>query len=92
MRTAAPWRELPGEFGKWNPVFKRVRRWVEADTFHLMLTALSSDADVGSAMSDGTIVKGHRSGQGSKGGHFTRPSIAGRAFKECPRGGALAGA
>ena len=92
VRSAAPWRELPGEVGKWNPVFKRVRRWVEADTFHLMFTALSSDADLGSAMTDGTIVKGHPSGQGSKGGHFTRPSMAGRAFKECPRGGALAGA
>ena len=77
VRTAAPWRELPGEFGKWNPVFKRVRRWVKADILHLMLTALSSDADLGSAMSDGTIVKGHPSGQGSKGGLLARPSIAG---------------
>ena len=90
VRTAAPWRELPGEVRKWNPVFKRVRRRVEADAFHLMLTALSSDADFGSAMIDGTIVKGHRSGQGSKGGTLAKPSMAGRAFKGRPRGGALA--
>ncbi|MFV0515192.1 MAG: transposase [Jhaorihella sp.] len=68
VRTGAQWRELPVEFGKWNSVFKRFRRWVNSDVFHSVFRTLAVDADFECVMIDGSIVKVHRSGEGAKRG------------------------
>jgi transposase len=73
-RTGAPWRDLPEEFGNWNTVFKRFRHWVKLGVFQRIFDAVSDDPDMEFAMIDGTIVKVHRHGQGSKGGLNARPS------------------
>lgn len=85
VRTGAQWRELLGEFGRWNSVFKRFRQWVKADAFYSMFRALAAHADLEYAMIDVSgrtpcvrvsprkIVKVHRSGQGAKGGLAARP-------------------
>ncbi len=72
-RTGSPWRDLPLALGKWNTVFKRFRDWVKADVFQRIFDALSDEPDMEFAMIDGTIVKVHRHGQGSKGGLKARP-------------------
>ena len=71
-RTGAQWRDLPGEFGKWNTVYRRFRDWARAGVFERIFNALSEDPDMEMAMIDGTIVKVHRHGQGSKGGPSVR--------------------
>src|SRR4051794_34121828 len=33
VRTGVPWRGLPSDFGNWNSVFQRFRRWVQGGVF-----------------------------------------------------------
>src|SRR3546814_1220170 len=40
-RTGAQWRHLPDEYGKWNSVFRRYRRWVTTGVFDAMLETLA---------------------------------------------------
>ncbi|TWT83864.1 hypothetical protein CA13_53370 [Planctomycetes bacterium CA13] len=31
VRTGSPWRDLPAEFGEWQTVYTRFRRWTNED-------------------------------------------------------------
>jgi len=73
-RTGSPWRDLPKEFGQWNSIFKRFRRWVKSGVFERIFKVLSDDPDFECVMVDGTIVRVHRHGQGAKGGPKIRLS------------------
>ena len=62
VRTGSPWRDLPQEFGNWNSVYRRYRRWVQLDVFKNIFTHLNTNADYEYTMIDSTIVKTHRHG------------------------------
>jgi transposase len=76
VRTGAPWRDLHHEFGNWNSVFQRFRRWAVKGVFAAVFAALSGDPDFEYALIDGTIVRVHQHGSGAKGGLSLRPSGA----------------
>ena len=76
VRTGLPWRDLPSEFGRWNSVFQRFRRWVRAGVFDRAFERLSDEPDFEYALVDGTIVAAHQKASGAKGGLKTRPSAA----------------
>ncbi|RYH96776.1 MAG: transposase, partial [Acetobacteraceae bacterium] len=69
-RTGSQWRQLPGEYGKWNSVFRRYRRWVETGVFDAMLETLAEMAgrDRTADMIDSTIVRAHHCAVGIKKG------------------------
>jgi transposase len=76
VRTGLPWRDLPDEFGNWNNVFQRFRRWVRAGVFERIFECLSGEPDFEYALIDGTIVTAHQKASGAKGGLKIRPSGA----------------
>ena len=76
VRTGLPWRDLPDEFGNWNSVFQRFRRWVRAGVFERIFECLSGEPDFEYALIDGTIVTAHQKASGAKGGLKIRPSGA----------------
>lgn len=45
LRAGVPWRDLPEDFGPWQTVSKRHRRYATAGTWGRVLTALLALAD-----------------------------------------------
>ena len=79
VRTGAPWRDLPSEFGHWDSVFQRFRRWVKGGVFERIFACLSDEPDFECALidgTDGTIVTAHHKASGARGGPAIRPSAA----------------
>ena len=73
-RTGAPWRDLPEEFGHWNSVFQRFRRWAKKDRWESLFKELSVDADFEYLIVDASIVRAHQHAAGAKGGATSRKS------------------
>ena len=74
VRTGSAWRDLPGELGRWNSVFRRFRRWAKNGVFERLFEELSEEPDFEYALIDGTIVSVHQKASGAKGGLTIRPS------------------
>ena len=74
VRAGAPWRDLPDEFGKWNSVFTRFRRWAKKGVWERIFNALVEDPDFEHLIIDATIVRAHQHAAGAKGGAKMRRS------------------
>lgn len=67
--TGAQWRHPPDEYGKWNSVCRRYRRWVETGVFEAILETLAEmvERDRSADMIDSTVVRAHHCAVGIKG-------------------------
>jgi hypothetical protein len=65
-RTGATWRDLPDDFGNWNGVFQRFRRWAKKGVWDLIFNALRDGPDFEYLMLDATIVRAHQHAAGAK--------------------------
>ena len=68
LKTGAPWRDLPPEFGPWQTVYKRFARWAQLAVWDNLLSKLAQSADSESIAIDASYVKIHQHGTGAKGG------------------------
>lgn len=44
--SAALWRNLPAEFGKWNTTYMRFKRWNECDVWRQLADSLQDDPEL----------------------------------------------
>ena len=66
-RTGISWRDLPPQFGPWQTVWKRHRRFAGDGTWDRVLTALLADADAAGLINwqvsvDSTVTRAHQHG------------------------------
>jgi len=85
-RTGAQWRHLPDEYGKWNSVFRRYRRWVLTGVFDAMLETLAELAgrERSADMIDSTVVRAHHCAVGIKKGLSEQKGSGARAVGSAP--------
>ena len=95
-RTGIPWPDLPAEFGSWDAVSHRFRRWVASGALRRLFEALTADpacGDVRRVLIDSTIVRAHRHAAGARrkkkrsarGGRRRRRRWAAAAAGRAPR-------
>jgi putative transposase len=67
-RTGIPWRDLPAEFGAWDAVYNRFRRWVRSGGLEALFELLTADPALGEVrrvLLDSTIVRAHHHAAGA---------------------------
>ena len=69
MRTGAPWRDLPPDYGDWKNTHKRFSRWKESGVWEGLLRALIEEPDMEWLMVDASHVKAHPHAAGARGGN-----------------------
>ena len=69
LRTGAPWRDIPSEFGPWQSIYTRFRRWKERGVWEKIFKALSQDTDDECVMIDSSVIRAHQHAAGAKGGN-----------------------
>lgn len=73
LRTGAPWRDMPPEFGSWKSVYTRFSRWKTSGLLERIFSEISMDKDEESIIVDATIIRAHQHAAGAKGGNSIRP-------------------
>jgi transposase len=59
LRSGAPWRDLPGNFGPYTTCYNRFVRWRRAGVWAKHMSALAGAHDVAVQMIDASIVRAH---------------------------------
>ena len=69
LRTGAPWRDLPPDYGHWKNTHRRFCRWRDHGHWERLLAELIQEPDFEWLMIDATQVKAHAHAAGAVGGN-----------------------
>lgn len=69
IRTGAPWRDLPPDYGCWSNTHRRFIRWRDKGIWEFLLEKLIVEPDYEWLMIDASHVKVHPHAAGAKGGN-----------------------
>ena len=69
LRTGAPWRDLPSEYGNWNNVHRRFCRWRDRGIWEGLLSRFIENPDMEWLMIDASHIKVHLHATGAVGGN-----------------------
>jgi hypothetical protein len=83
IRTGAPWRDLPPDFGNWKNTHRRFCRWRDKGVWESILEKLILDPDYEWLMIDSTFVKAHNHAAGAKGGNQKMSRTKGGSIRRC---------
>ena len=70
LKTGSSWRDLPSEFGKWQTVYGRFRRWTAEDLWGRIYRTILRRVDALEKIDrklwcvDGSVIRAHRSASG----------------------------
>jgi len=69
LRTGAPWRDLPPDYGDWKNTHRRFCRWRDRNVWQRLLEQVVDDPDFEWLMIDASHVKVHPHAAGAIGGN-----------------------
>ena len=69
LRTGAPWRDLPPDYGGWKNTNRRFCRWRDRGIWESLLEKLVGKPDFSWLMIDASYIKVHPHGTGAVGGN-----------------------
>jgi transposase len=69
LRTGAPWRDLPPDYGDWSNTHRRFLRWRNKGIWENLLERVADSPDYEWLMIDASHIKVHPHAAGAKGGN-----------------------
>jgi len=69
LRTGAPWRDLPPDYGDWKNTHRRFCRWRDKGVWEALLEKLVTEPGYEWLMIDASRIKVHPHAAGAKGGN-----------------------
>ena len=83
LRTGAPWRDLPPDYGDWKNTHRRFCRWRDRNVWAGLLEAVMDDPDYEWLMIDASYIKAHPHSAGARGGNQAIARTKGGSTASC---------